>query len=238
MEDSFVSPQVTIPQEKSSKHKLQVVPLILAIVLTAVVVGSGVYFLVSTQFKTKEMALTDQIAELKLDADTNRELIRVKNDATEDKYDRAVLLKTKFAYDILRFWGVEQVFQDWHDPNLLYFVGLRSGSVQTVYKFDATDVPDYLNTEVQDVPPLTVLITLDVSPDEIYYSAGVDGDKFVFYKQPIGSSPNPCESPMLYNNLQAVDTKSTDPVLEDFTASEARVLVETQKQEACLNQQY
>lgn len=225
-------PTVTPPPAPPSQKKSMMLPLVVTVIVTAILVGTAMYLLVNAQSKSKEILLGNQVSDLQAQIADQKAASQSAKQTTAAETSQ--LLKTKFSLDILRFWKVEQVFQSPSDPNVFVFIGPRSGISQDIRKFDATNIPNYLQSDRVDLTAyMTYLIKISLAQDEELRGVGIDQGHFVFYKAPVGDSPGPCHSDWLVSDLNYIDISSPSAQAEAYTISEEKRQAEQQKQVAC-----
>ena len=206
--------------------------LAVAIILTALIVGGAVYFWQNSKLKSIEQSLQEQISSL------NNQISQLQQVSQDPQIEpsaenenaqpgigltEAQALKQKFSLDILRFWGVRQVYQYPQNPNIFVYIS-EDGSGQNIWKFDASKDENYLQDEYPNIPAYNkLLINAKISSDNEFRGVGFDGDKFIFTETWADNSPGPCFSPWVYGNLSYIDINASQITRQPYTISNQKL---------------
>ncbi|OGI16129.1 MAG: hypothetical protein A3E38_03345 [Candidatus Moranbacteria bacterium RIFCSPHIGHO2_12_FULL_54_9] len=144
-------------------------------------------------------------------------------------------LNLKFSLDILKFWGIREVFQYPVNPEVFYYISnSNAGKSATVSKFDTSKVEDFLHKESYDLPKYNENVFLDNFYGDLELrGVGFDGDKFVFAKTSRDNSPGPCFSPWFYESLNYIEVDSTPAVRKPYSLSNAKLTELKEEEKRC-----
>lgn len=128
-------------------------------------------------------------------------------------------LETKFSLDILKFWGVKEVFQYPKNQYRFYYITEDSTGF-SIGKFDASKDKNYLQDKNPDIPQYNEFVYNEkLSKGDELRGVGFDEDKFVFAETSKENSPGPCFSPWLYGNLNYIDVNTSKIERNSYTVS-------------------
>jgi len=133
--------------------------------------------------------------------------VKQKAEATDPTQPEPIdlALRTKFSLDILKFWGVKEVFQYPENPYKFYFIS-EDASGQNIWMFDASKDSNYLRDENPDIPKYNELLyNEEISRENEFRGVGFDGNKFVFAETSRENYPGPCFSAWQYPKLSYIE---------------------------------
>jgi len=218
--------------------------LVITIVLTALIVGGVVYFWQNSKMKSAEQSwqqqisvLQDQINQLQQVPQNQQIETLTENEDTRSSSSsgltEAEALKQKFALDILRFWGVRQVYQYPQNPNIFVYIS-EDSSGQNIFKFDASKDENYLQDEYPNIPAYNrLLLNVKISSGNEFRGVGFDGSKFIFTETGKNNSPGPCFSPWFYGNLSYIDINASQITRQPYTISNQKTQEVQNEAEEC-----
>ena len=156
-----------------------------------------------------------------------------KSDSRGKTLTYAEQLNLKFSLDILKFWGIREVFQYPQNPDSFYFVMNEKNSARIV-EFDASKVDSYLQNQSVDFPAYFENVFLDKFYGDLELrGVGFDGKKFVFAKTNRDNSPGPCFSPWFYENLNYIEVDSTPAVRKSYSLSSEKLTELKEEEKRC-----
>ena len=216
--------------------------LVIAIVLTALIVGGTIYAWQNSKMKSTKQSLQQQVSVLQNQISQLQKIPQSQQVETPTESDNTrpnsglmevQLLKQKFSLDILRFWGVRQVFQSPQNPNIFVYIS-EDGSGQNIWKFDASKDENYLQDEYPNIPAYNkLLLNVKISSDNEFRGIGFHGNKFIFTETGKDNSPGPCFSPWLYNNLSYIDINASQSTRQPHTTSDQKLQQVQSETEEC-----
>lgn len=172
--------------------------VIIAIILTAIVIGGEVYWWASL----REEKMNNEIISLRNQLDQSK-VNAIKNQSDE-------LVETKFKLAILDFWQVREVFVDPQNKNKFYYV-TNFGDGGDIWVYDLDKDKNYQQKGIFSLPEgNTLLFNQQLDKNQEFRGVGIIGDKFVFVETSVDNSPGPCFTPWLYNNLEYIDLGSSE----------------------------
>lgn len=220
----------------SPQNGFPLIPVIVSVVLTAVVVGGGIYWW-STQkqaeLKNKVVSLENQINQLSKTVSPTPASNQTTSDDSQTDELTNELVETKFKLAIRDFWNVREVFRNPQNKNQFYYISPDSSGTH-IWVYDLAKDKTYQQNGSFNIPEgNTLLYSQKLAQYQEFRGVGFSGNKFVFVETGTDNSPGPCFSPWFYSNLQYIDLGVSNPTRKSFTLPDDLRRTEEQKVSEC-----
>ena len=250
MENQPIVANQPVLERPSPKKFPTIVAVIISVVVTAGIVGGGVYYWQSMQLKTvqKNAASVQQSLQQQITALQNQiaQLGTNKNQSVTASDEYVALMnqlnETKFKLALLDFKQVSpyEVFRDPQNKNKFYYVENFKESatvtVSSISVYDFTKDQSFQKDGIINISEGTsVLFDQRLNGQSEFRGVGIVDNKFVFVETGIDDSPGPCFSMWLYSELSYIDLGIVNPTRKTYTLSEDQKKVEEQKVTDCQN---
>jgi hypothetical protein len=220
------SPISAQPQEKKSGMW----PVIIAIIITAVIVGGGIYwwsFQKEAKLNAEIINLQNQISQLTNQLSTQTSAIEKLNDE---------LLEAKFRFEALSFSRIEDILRDPQDKNKFYYIRPSGSDVSEIIAYDLVKDVGYQQAGDIDITAgSSLLLGEKVGKLQEFRNIGILDNKLIFTKIGTDYSPNSCFSPWLYPNLSYIDLGVSSSTKQSYVLPEDLKNSEMQKEQQCQN---
>lgn len=204
------------------------VPLkaIAAVVLTAIIVGGGMFLLM----KERENKLNNKITALQ--SQSSEKVV----DSSADTNLRDELIEAKFKLALMDFWGVREAFRDPVNKNLFYYAtNFADGS--DIWVYDLSKDTTYQKSGQFGIPQGNTLLYSEKLPEgQELSSIGIFDNKFVYSQLDSEISGGPCGSNWFLPNLKYIDTGTLRVSPKPFIMPEDLKKREEESQRECAKQ--
>lgn len=226
-------------------HSKGPIMIILAVLLTALIVGGGSYFwqrsAIASVNETNATILTQsqaQVQELKTDLATVQASLDealAGSDETQGIIDQLEMelgaYKVKFA--MLDFWGVNNLVNDSKNPDHFYYAN-NFGGKSNIAVYNRADDEMFQAGEGYSFPSAnTVLYSDAIGSQNEFILLNIVDDELIFVEQPIDSSPGPCYNLYLSDDLKSYNL-GTQVVNESYTLPTAMRADAQTESDTCL----
>lgn len=143
------------------------------------------------------------------------------------------VLDAKFRFALLDFWQVRDAYADPVHPSQYYYVS-TDGSGGNVWMYDMDKDPsDHEHGDFNIPAGNTNLLNIPLEQYKELRSVGITDNKFVFFETYNDSSPGPCSTDWLRDNLQYIDLGNPRPTAKPFSISSAMKAAKEQEEQVC-----
>jgi hypothetical protein len=220
------SPILAQPQEKKSG----IWPVIIAIAITAVIVGGAMYWWMisrEAELNSEISGLQNQVGQLNIQ-------LSAQTDIAEQLSDNIV--EAEFKLEALSSLGINDVLRDSRDKDKFYYIKPVGGYVFEIMIYDLAKDSDYRRTgDFNIAMGSSLLLREETGKLQELRSVGILDNKFIFTKVANDYSLDICSSKWLYPELEYIDLNASSTTRQAYVLPEDLKDSETQKEQQCQN---